>query len=63
MKSDPHRRIPLEGRGLGSKPVVLKILIPDPRLPLIGSIHASSELNERIEIWINEGGAGGEVNR
>jgi hypothetical protein len=31
--------------------------------PLSGARVVASELNDRIEIWVNEGGAGGEVNR
>jgi hypothetical protein len=39
------------------------ILVPAPVFPLIVTGGSPLELNDRIEIWLNEGGAGGEVNR
>ena len=33
----------------------------DQRIPIASTRSAGSELADRIQIWVNEGGAGGEV--
>jgi hypothetical protein len=33
----------------------------DQRIPRANTRPASSELTDRIQVWVNEGGAGGEV--
>jgi hypothetical protein len=48
-----------ENRGLRTTGRVQTTLFHEP----VGSILSPSELNDQIENWVNEGGAGGDVSR
>lgn len=47
--------------GGGSEITRAKTRLSDRRSTLTGASRAASELVARIEVWVNEGGAGGET--
>jgi len=64
MNKLPSIRTPPRGQVDGSKSVHVKAraLRIAPSISA-DACHASPELDDRIAIWVNEGGAGGEVER
>jgi hypothetical protein len=63
MNGAPRSRTSHRNHDDDSAPAGATTRFSDRPGPLSGARVVASELNDRIEIWVNEGGAGGEVNR
>jgi hypothetical protein len=63
MNKIPRSRTPLQSRGDGSELTRATARVADRPSALAGACCAASELHGHIEIWVDEGSAGGEVNQ
>lgn len=60
MNNPPRFQAQPRGPVDSSEPVQVVALPPDRPSVLTNARRAASELHDRIELWVNEGGAGGE---